>query len=139
MNRGMHRLQNSRLPEKFFNILPLPLLVSKHLVNSTNHPIVFVNDKFIQELGWTLADVPDKQTWWKKVYPDKDYQKVVERHWELQVSLALEGDESFVFLDVNMMSKAGELKRYKVYTEMNSQLIPGYYVVAFEQISDPFS
>jgi hypothetical protein len=116
----------------------LPIVVSKHLDDSLNYPMVFVNDKFIKEFGWTVADLPDKQTWWKKVYPDQDYQKVVERQWELQVSLALECDESFVFLDVNMMTKAGELKRYKVYTEMNSQLIPGYYVVAFEQITEPF-
>jgi hypothetical protein len=131
-------VQNSRLPKKFFNMLPLPIVVSKHLDDSLNYPMVFVNDKFIKEFGWTVADVPDKQTWWKKIYPDQDYQKVVERQWELQVSLALECDESFVFLDVNMMTKTGEQKRYKVYTEMKSQLIPGYYVVAFEQINDEF-
>jgi hypothetical protein len=127
------------LPKKFFNMLPLPIVVVKHIEDSLNHPVVFINDKFIAELGWTLEDIPDKQSWWQKAYPDEDYQHVVERQWELQMNMAIESKEGFVFLDVNIMSKKGEEKRYKVYTEINSQLIPGYYVVAFEHIPDPFA
>lgn len=127
------------LPKKFFNMLPLPIAIVKHIDDSLNHPLVFINDKFIKELGWTLEDIPDKQSWWQKAYPDADYQHVVERQWELQMNMALESKEGFVFLDVNIMSKTGQEKRYKVYTEINSQLIPGYYVVAFEHILDPFA
>jgi PAS domain-containing protein len=119
-------------------MLPLPIVVSKHLDDTLNHAVIFMNDKFIEQLGWTCDDVPDKRTWWQKLYPNPEYQKVVERQWELKVSMALEGEESFVSLDVNITSKAGELKRYKVYTEMKSQLVPGYYVVAFEPLFHGF-
>ena len=127
------------LPKKFFNMLPLPIIVVKRLDDSLNHPLVFVNDKFTEELGWTQADIPDKNTWWGKAYPDADYQHVVERQWELEMLSAVENGEGFVFIDVNIMSKRGEEIRYKVYTEINSQLVPGYYVVAFERIADPFA
>jgi hypothetical protein len=129
---------NKVLPEKFFNMLPLPILVVKHMENTLNHPIVFANEKFTEELGWTAEEIPDKQSWWEKAYPDKNYQKVVERQWELEMLSAVENNEGFVFLDVNITTKQGLEKRYKVYTEINSQLVPGYYVVAFEFIPDTF-
>jgi two-component system cell cycle sensor histidine kinase/response regulator CckA len=42
----------------------------------------YINPKFTEILGYTIEDIPDKDTWFRKVYPDKEYQKHVISHWE---------------------------------------------------------
>jgi hypothetical protein len=46
-------------------------------------------------------------------------------------------NDNFVLLTVNIMTKHHGVKRFKVYTELESALLDGYYVVAFEEVSDP--
>lgn len=124
-------MQSEVIPKEFFNLLPLPILIHKPLLDDLNSPIVFLNTQFLTEIGWTLEDIPDKNHWWQAAYPDSTYQKVIERQWELGVSNALEKTESFVFINANIMSKFSGPRRYKIYTQINSQMLPGYNVVAF--------
>ncbi len=44
--------------------------------------IEFVNDRFTDTYGYTLADIPDINTWWRVVYPDKKYRREVQAIWE---------------------------------------------------------
>jgi hypothetical protein len=43
--------------------------------------------------------------------------------------------DSFVTVTVNIQTKSHGVKRFKVYTELKSALMDGYYVVAFEEIN----
>lgn len=46
----------------------------------------FVNNKFIEIFGYVLEDLPDKQTWFKKAYPDPSYRAMVMRAWNTDVA-----------------------------------------------------
>lgn len=120
------------IPSTLLNMMPLPIVLVKYKANTLNHPIVFLNNSFSKLIGWTLEDIPDKEHWWQKIYPDVQYQKVVERQWELEVETALSRDDGFVLLMVNLMTKHNGQKRFKVYTELTDMLIQGYYIVALE-------
>lgn len=105
--------------------------MGKVLTDSLNHPVVFVNPRFEEILGYTLKDIPDKNTWWKTAYPDPAYQKVVEAQWELLFQEALEQGKSYVSLEVDIQTKRNGIKRFKVYAEVESETLPEHYVVIF--------
>ncbi|MEJ2025669.1 MAG: PAS domain S-box protein, partial [Deltaproteobacteria bacterium] len=41
----------------------------------------YINPQFTQLFGYTIAEVPDKQTWFEKAYPDPDYRQAVMKTW----------------------------------------------------------
>ncbi|MFT6123254.1 MAG: hypothetical protein ACJASG_001785 [Oleiphilaceae bacterium] len=125
------------IPTQFFDMLPLPILVVKIINETLNHSLVYLNTSFSEVIGWDLDDIPDKEHWWKTAYPDPQYQQVVERLWEMSMETKNSQNDNFVLLTVNIMTKHHGVKRFKVYTELESALLDGYYVVAFEEVSDP--
>jgi hypothetical protein len=120
---------------KFFDILPVPILVVELKEDSLNHNLIYLNNAFSNVIGWSLKEIPDKEHWWKKAYPDPSYQKVVEDLWELSME-TVDANDSFVTITVNIMTKFNGVKRFKVNTELKSALLDGYYVVTFEEVYD---
>ncbi|WP_100642699.1 PAS domain-containing protein [Alteromonas facilis] len=112
-------------------ILPTATAIIKHIPDSLNHELIYVNPALTALLGWVREDIPDKDAWWKRAYPDPDYQKVVERQWELAMETASASQYKHVMMDVNIMTKFGHVQRCRVYTEQPGTLIPGHYIVAF--------
>jgi PAS domain S-box-containing protein len=47
---------------------------------------LYVNPHFTEITGYTLEEIPDKDTWFTKVYPDKNYQKKVMETWTEDIS-----------------------------------------------------
>lgn len=117
-------------------MLPLPIIVAEVVEGTLNQPLVYVNSSFSKIIGWDLEDIPDKEHWWKTAYPDPQYQKVVERLWEMGIESSGTDDDNFVLVTVNIMTKHNGSKRFKVYTELESTLLDGYHVVAFEEIDE---
>jgi len=124
------------IPTTFFDMLPLPIAIVEHAEDTLNHAIVYLNNSFKNIIGWSLEEVPDKEQWWQKAYPDPHYQKVVENLWELSMESIEENNDSFVLVTVNIVTKHNGTKRFKVYTELKTVLMDGYYVVAFEPLDD---
>ncbi len=42
----------------------------------------YFNPKYTETFGYTLDDIPDKQIWFEKAYPDEDYRNNVIRAWK---------------------------------------------------------
>ena len=122
------------IPTKFFDMLPLPVIISEMAEDTLNHTIIYVNESFTKTIGWSLADIPDKNHWWQKAYPDPHYQKVVEQLWEMSMETLDPIQNDFVMVTVNINTKYEGTKRFNVFTELNSALLEGYYVVAFEEV-----
>ena len=124
------------IPTKFFDMLPLPIIVVEDIEETLNHPLVYLNASFSKVIGWDLEEIPDKEHWWQIAYPDPQYQKVVARLWEMTMESKGSNNDNFVIMTVNIMTKHNGSKRFKVYTELESALLEGYYVVAFEETSE---
>lgn len=119
---------------RFFESLPVPLLLIKAESDSLNHKITYLNSRFLADIGWQLKEIPDKNAWWSKAYPEQSYQKVVERQWELAVETLQDDESSFVSLDVNVQTKYHGVQRYRVVSEVTSTLVESHYIVTFEAI-----
>lgn len=61
---------------KFFDLTPIPLCYSRQ-----DGRMVAVNQAFTNVLGYTLEDVPTRNDWWLKAYPDPDKRKAVMESW----------------------------------------------------------
>ncbi|TPH15133.1 hypothetical protein [Litorilituus lipolyticus] len=118
-----------------FDDFSQPVLVVEYTHKSLNHKLVYQNKSFIKAIGWTLDEIPDKEHWWQKAYPDPQYQKVVENLWEIEMeSIDLNADE-FVVITVNIMTKHNKMKRFEVRTELKSSVTEGYYAVIFDEVN----
>jgi len=127
-------LLDSSSTQHFDNFIK-PILVVEYNHDSLNHKLVYQNDSFKKVIGWTLDEIPDKEHWWKKAYPDPQYQKVVENLWEIEMeSIDLNADE-FVVITVNIMTKQNNVKRFEVKTELKSSVTEGYYAVIFDEVN----
>ena len=123
------------IPIKFLDMLPVPVIVVELSNTTQNHSTMFLNNSFNEIIGWTLKDIPDKNHWWEKAYPDLNYQRVVESLWEQSMEAIDSEHDSFVSITVNIMTKYKGIKRFNVNTELKSALIDGYYIVTFEEVS----
>ena len=122
------------IPSQFFDFLPTPILIGEFIEESLNHNVVYLNNAFVDTIGWSLNDIPDKDHWWQKAYPDPNYQKTVASLWELNMESAIANTDDFVTLTVNIMTKHQGVKRFNVHTELKSTVLDGYYVVQFEEV-----
>lgn len=127
---------SSPIPTQFFDMLPLPILVVEANEKTLNHSIAHLNASFSKIIGWSLDEIPDKEHWWRTAYPDPQYQKVVERLWEISMESQGSNSDNFVLMTVNIATRHNGVKRFKVYTELKSALLEGYYVVAFEAVNE---
>lgn len=117
--------------EQYLNNLPFGAALIENDIQTLNHKIVFTNQEFIDSIGWTLAEIPDKNTWWQTAYPDKDYQKVVSQQWELVLESFSKNQNNYISMEVNIRTKFNGMARYRVYSEANNYLMEDYYIVMF--------
>ena len=124
-------------PAQFLDVLPLPMVVTKPLSDSSNSLIVFVNRSFSEQIGWSLKEIPDKQHWFELAFPDPDYKRVIERQWELALLNARETNDDFVFMETNIMTKFGHERRFKLFIQIHSIMLPGYHLTGFAKPEKP--
>ncbi|AWL11194.1 hypothetical protein HMF8227_00698 [Saliniradius amylolyticus] len=116
--------------QRFVDSLPIPALLVKVDKDDT-HLVHHLNPLFTQEFGYTQEDIPDKQRWWEKAYPDPDYREAVERQWELEYQLAADSEQDKVSVDARITDIKGDERRYRVATNISTPIIDGIYPVFF--------
>ncbi|MCC2615726.1 PAS domain-containing protein [Aestuariibacter halophilus] len=124
------------IPTQTLNALPVAMLLVQPDPNTGVHYNRFVSQPFTDLVGWSLADIPDKPTWWEKAYPDPGYRDAIERQWELAVEVASEENANTVSMEANITCKSGRQLRCKVTAVVSDDLVRGHYFVFFEPVSD---
>jgi len=66
--------------------LPFPMTIGE--LGSKDEHFQLVNRAFTQTFGYELADIPDRQTWAQKAYPDAAYRLKVFEGWDQEVAAA---------------------------------------------------
>lgn len=67
-----------------------------------------VNQKFVEIFGYDLKDIPDGRTWFRKIYPDRSYRRMVISDWKQDHALERPGQRSARIYRV--ACKDGEVK-----------------------------
>ncbi|ALS99462.1 hypothetical protein [Lacimicrobium alkaliphilum] len=120
--------------QEFLQTLPFPALLGEPAEDSNNHKVTFVNQAFIDEFGFTLAQIPDKDHWWQLAYPDPTYRAVVASQWELEWELAEDKGLQQISMEACVTNKAGEEYRYRVISAVGHNPADTVYQVFFMRL-----
>jgi len=91
----------------------------------------YFNRRFTEILGYTLADIPDKNTWFRKAYPDPAYRERVMAAWENDmagVKAGIPGERSFT-----VRCKDG---KEKVILFRNVEMADGKQYMTYEDVTE---
>jgi signal transduction histidine kinase len=127
------RFENLNLtPEvlrSILNFLPYPFLLSRK-IGGVVQPL-FVNDKFLGEIGYTTGELPTQQAWFERAYPDVAYREVIFSEWQTRVDKATVENSQHVSMQVVIQTKNFGPQWY----EVSSSLFAEIEVVAFININ----
>ena len=79
--------------------------------SNVNGKIEYVNHQFIKLFGYTLEDIPNIETWYKKAYPNEQFRKTVIDPWHEKVVLANKKNISAPELEASITCKDGSVRR----------------------------
>lgn len=65
---------------KILDFLPYPFLLSRK--HSDDRENLFVNQAFVDEIGYTLAEIPTRAAWFERAYPDLEYRDQMLNRWD---------------------------------------------------------
>ena len=60
----------------FIRFAPVPIVITDERGRFEH-----LNDRFTRTFGYTLEDLPDLETWWRRAYPDEEYREEVLGVW----------------------------------------------------------
>lgn len=124
-----NELQISRFElHKVADFLPYPFIIAE-VINGI-HFNTFLNEKFSEEIGYTLAEIPTIAAWYDYAYPEEIYKKDVIRAWNQEEINSKQEGKVFVKMKSQVTCKNGIKKWY----EIKASVIDKLHVVAFVDI-----
>lgn len=92
----------------------------------------YLNPRFIETFGYTLAEIPTKSAWFEMAYPDPAYRKRVRKVWENDSFPSLETDRTIPPKTFRVRCAHG---RDRVIRFNNVPLADGRQILTYEDIS----
>jgi PAS domain S-box-containing protein len=84
---------------------PVPMAI-----NDPEGTILYLNQAFLKNFGYTLEDIPTLRDWWPRAYPDPLYQQSVADDWQAALEKSLRSGRDFEAMDVIIHCKDGSDK-----------------------------
>lgn len=116
--------------KRILDFLPYPFLLSE--TRSGKRHNVFVNQKFIDEIGYTVEEMPTNDDWFNVAYPDPAYRKKIKTEWNKRSVQAIDANEDSVFLQAIVHTKKYGDRWYEVKSSLSGHI----HLVAFVDIHD---
>ena len=95
-----------------------------------NDRYIYFNPKFIDIFGYDLTDIPDRETWFKKAYPDETTRKMVISAWSYDDSARASGEK--MPRTFSVVCKDGSTK---IINFITVRLENGDYIISYEDIT----
>lgn len=111
--------------QKVADFLPYPFIIAE--VISNVHLNTHLNEKFLEEIGYTLDEIPTIGKWYEKAYPDEEYRSNVIRLWDQEEIESQQKGKVFVKMKSLVTRKDGSRHWY----EIKASVIDKIHVVAF--------
>ena len=114
MAAGLEQQNAARqaVAERFHRLLdaaPLPLCS----VNTAGD-LRYINHRFTETFGYTLADVPTIDDWWRSAYPDPDYRQRVIAAWSAAVQNAAQTGTDIKPAEYQITGKNGQTRLIEI-------------------------
>ena len=82
--------------------------------NDDQGNITYLNNAFIQTLGYTRDDIPTLDDWWPLAYPDPQYRQWVADNWQKNMKEARRDQKPFAPIEANISCKHGSVRTFMV-------------------------
>ncbi len=116
--------------QKVADFLPYPFIIAEVIDNV--HWNTYLNEKFLEEIGYSYDEIPTIEKWYECAYPDAEYRKKVISSWdEKEIESQREGTV-FVKLQSLVTCKNGAKRWY----EIKASVINKVHVVAFVDVDN---
>lgn len=120
---------------EFLDVIPIPILMSEEINPTTQHrEHRFLNRAFIEQIGYTLEEIPDIAHWFKHAYPDPDYRQQVIDDWSLAVSESLAEGRTTAERTALIRCKNGHQRWFSVVVQLQAQTATNLQIVTFRDI-----
>jgi signal transduction histidine kinase len=110
------------------DFLPYPFIIAE-VINGV-HLNTFLNEKFKEEIGYTLEEIPTIQTWYEHAYPEIAYRELVIQSWDEEEINSKQEGKVFVRKKSQVTCKNGTKKWY----EIKASVVENLHTVAFVDI-----
>ena len=112
---------------------PVPLAV-----NDEHGNITFLNRKFMETFGYTLADIPTVAAWWPLASPDPAYRERVAREWSLALARADQTGPNMEAMECKVTCKDGSVRdiRFSVAAMGSSHLVVLYDITESQRAAE---
>jgi hypothetical protein len=121
------------VPKETFQLmldfLPYPFLISEFRNGVFTN--MYLNEKFREEIGYTLEEIPTIEDWFNVAYPDATYREKVIFDWGHQGIDAKKKGLNYILLKAKIQTKKSEQQWY----EVKSSTFGRYHLVAFVNIN----
>jgi len=107
------------------DFLPYPFIIAEDF--GDKHLNTYLNEKFLEEIGYTLEEIPTIESWYEHAYPDSIYRENVIRSWDLEEKDSQRQDRAFVKKKSLVTCKNGSKRWY----EIKASVISKIHVIAF--------
>lgn len=107
------------------DFLPYPFIIAEVIDNI--HHNTYLNEKFLEEIGYSLEEIPTIEAWYEKAYPEPDYMHKVITDWDNEQLLSEQKGKVFVKNKSYVTCKNGTKRWY----EVKASVINKIHVVAF--------
>lgn len=121
---------NKLVTHELLDFLPYPFLVSEK--RSGVWQTIYLNSKFVEEIGYKMTDIPTLVDWFHIAYPSETYRSEVYQQWKtLSQKAREERKDSVVFRAIIKTKTHGEM-----WYEIKASLSDTFELVAFVNINE---
>src|SRR6218665_99357 len=111
--------------QKVADFLPYPFIIAE-IIDGIHHN-TYLNEKFKEEISYTLKEIPTIETWYEHAYPDDEYRRQVIGNWDEEEQNSRTEGKTFVKRKSRVTCKNGVNRWY----EVKATVIGSVHVVAF--------
>jgi signal transduction histidine kinase len=111
------------------NFLPYPFLIAT--VSGGTLVQSFLNRQFLDEIGYTLDEIPTIDDWFRLAYPDINYRLSIQTSWMKMIREAQKEGEKHVTTHARIFTKKNGYQWFEVKSSLRAS---GYQFVSFVNI-----
>lgn len=125
---------------KSLDFIPIPILLSESRMNEMSGCIQrihrFVNHAFIEQIGYTLVDIPDMDAWFNTVYPDPLVRQAMVEGWAKIVESSINAGIDTAEMQARILCRNGEYRWFLITAQITTENQSDLHIVTMRDIHD---
>lgn len=125
---------------KSLDFIPIPILLSESRIDKISGRIQrihrFVNHAFIEQIGYTLEDIPDMDAWFKTVYPEPLVRQAMIEGWANIVESSINAGIDTAEMQARILCRNGEYRWFLITAQIATENQSELHIVTMRDIHD---